>query len=340
MQLDLFQGAHLPLVRARVALEAGDIRGACGALSGASDRESAQLSARLALLEQQLLGRPGSGPHPSPESNADSNSGSNPNSPSAEEVHAAFAAASERELTPAPRPGPIPPSEWFRFYAGLVAEALAAAPDRRFRGWCGLDWELAAGRTRAALARAEALGDAVEPWTRLEAARAAQAAGDDRRARAWILAACLRSRAPLDPLPPALVASGCRALDGPDAALPRLPAPIEALWIDAEDLGLPEPASAWIPALGVLEGVFPIAELCAPDVVAAAAFDAGGPAPAREPAAHGFLRALVAARAARVRERPGGSGCGAAELEARGRMRRAAGALLERYLEQLGLGFP
>lgn len=242
-------------------------------------------------------------------------------------VHAAFAAAFEKAERTAR--DPIPPAEWFRSYAAHLAQALAPEPARRFRGWCGLHFEVAAGRTEAALGAAHALvSSAPVAWAWLEAARAAHAAGDSAQARRWVLMARPQREA-LAPDPPRLTPAWGPELDAGGFALPGLPAGAEELWKDALDLELPEPACAWVPAIGLIDGIFALAELRSPEVARAGGLDTQRPE-AAEPPAHAFLRALVAAREARARGTRSGPGCGAAELNARAEMKRIAPLLFER----------
>jgi len=213
VQLELFQGAHLPLFRARAALEEGDFRRAHEELGNAGAGPDAERTAdRLARLEGLLLG---SGESP----------GSTP-----DRVHTIF----ERAFTAASPPArdPIGAANWFRLYAAHMATALAPTPARRFRGWCALHFELAAGRPRAALAAAERLISEAAPagWAWLEAARAARANAQAERSNRWTLAACLSSREALDPAPPELAPTGRAGLDAEESALPELPSAVEDLW--------------------------------------------------------------------------------------------------------------
>jgi hypothetical protein len=121
--------------------------------------------------------------------------------------------------------------------------------------------------------------------------------------------------------------------------LPRLPVELEELWTEAAWLEVAAPASAWVPALGVLAGLFPPAWLRSAEVREASGFDVEASEPPGEPAARGFLRALLAAREARAREGASRAGaCGEAELRARARMRALAPELLARYLEGVAGG--
>ena len=219
-----------------------------------------------------------------------------------------------------------------------MAAALAPTPAQRFRGWCELHFELAAGRPRAALAGAERLISTAAPagWAWLEAARAARANAEAERSNRWILAACLSSHDALDPAPPRLAPTGQGELDAPESALPELPSAIEDLWTEAFVLGLSEPLCAWVPSLGVLDGFLLVADLRSAEVTQAAAFDLDRPAPPDEPSPRSFLRALVAAREARARETQAPGRCGSLELRARAAMKRASPALFERYLAALG----
>jgi hypothetical protein len=316
VQLELFQGGHLPLFRARAALEEGDLRRAHEELGNAAAGPTAD---RLARLEGLLLG-PGESLGPPPD-----------------RVHTIF----EQAFATAPNPtrDPIGAPIWFRLYAAHVVAALAPTPARRFRGWCAVHFELAAGRLRPALAGAERLISEAAPagWAWLEAARAAHANGDAARANRWTLAACLSSCEALEPAPPQLAPTGRGELDAPESALPELPSEVENLWTEAFVLGLSEPVCAWVPSLGVLDGIFLVVNLRSAEVAQAAAFDLDQPAPPDEPASRSFLRALVAAREASARETRAAGRCGALELRARAAMKRANPALFERYLAALGL---
>ncbi len=320
MQLELFQGAHLPLFRARAALEEGDFRHAHEELGNAAAvADAAQTADRLARLEALLLG-PGEPPGPPPD-----------------RIHAIF----EQAFATAPHPtrDPIGAPLWFRLYAAHMAAALAPTPARRFRGWCGVHFELAAGRLRAALAGAERLISQPAPagWAWLEAARAAYANGDAVQAKRWTLAACLSSHEALDPAPPRLAPTERSELEAPEAALPALPSTVEDLWTEAFVLDLSEPVCRWVPSLGVLDGIFLAADLRSAEVTQAAAFDLDRPAPPDEPSSRSFLRELVAAREASARETRAPGRCGSLELHARAAMKRASPALFEHYLAALGL---
>lgn len=319
MQLELFHGEHIPLIRARSALERGDLRGAHEAFANAcAGGGRLGASDRLRLLERLLLQRDES------------------SEPSPGEVHAAFATAFERGAQPAR--DPLSAGEWFRFYSAHMAQALARTPGRQFRGWCGLHFELATGRPRFALAAAGRLVTSTPAgWAWLEAARAAHAAGENAQACRWALTACLTSREPLHPDPPQLAPTGRRELDAPDFTLPGLPGVIDELWRDALELELADPVSAWVPSLGLIDGVFALAELRSPELMRASGLELERSQPG-EPAPLAFLRALIAAREARARENPAGGGCGALELRARAEMKRADPQVFRRYMERLGLG--
>jgi hypothetical protein len=322
VQLELFQGEHLPIFRARAALAEGNLRGAHEALGGASaGPEMARAAQRLARLERLLLRR----------------SDSLAVTPDA--VHAAFEEALEAKGEPSG--DPIGAAGWFRLYAANMADALAAAPAHRFRGWCAMHFALAAGKPDAALAAAERMipqpGESGDGWTWLEAARAAHAGSRNQDGNRWAMVACLTAREALDPAPPRLDPTGLHALDAPELDLPELPRALEELWAAASDLGLPEPACAWVPALGVLEGVFEQTSLRSSGVTQSTGFDLDAAAPADEPAPRAFLRALVAARDARGMGTGQPGRCGELELRARAAMKRAAPPLFERYLAGLGL---
>ena len=315
VQLELFRGAHLPIMRCLAALEAGDLREARTALdTAAPDRGVASDRHRLATLEARLF------------------RASHDGAMSPEALHAAF------EEARAPRDaGEIPTESWFRLYARHMAAALEVEAGGRFRGWCTLHFLLAAGRPDAALRSApRLLSGCGQAWAWLEAARAAAAAGDLERARRWVLVACLREQEVLEPAPPALAHSGVVGLDPPPGPLPRLPSAIEALWEAVEGLDLPGPASAWVPAVGITDGVFAPPLLGWSVELADAGFDPVGAAPAEEPAPRAFVRALLAARRARAATPPAPpAGCGPAELAARLDMKRLAPRLLTRYLARL-----
>jgi hypothetical protein len=350
VQLELFQGDHLPLLRAHAALDTGDLRRAHEALASVGP-EAARTVERLVALEALVL-----------------HSHESPSIPP-HHVHALF---DEAFATGAPRAqdargSTVGPSEWFRLYAAHLAAALTPTPSRRFRGWCALHFELAARRPLAAFALAERLlatvpieraaadraastdqaplADSTPPggWVWLEAARAAHAAGHAERSRRWTLVACLASDDPLQPAPPMLEPTGRSELNAQESLLPRLPNALEDLWTDAFVLGLAEPASAWVPCLGVLDGVFPLVDLRSAEVAHGAHFDLERPAMPHESYPRSFLRALVAAREIRGwKTRAAGERvvdrCGALELRARAAMKCAAPILFERYMQSLGLG--
>jgi len=318
VQLELFQGDHLPLFRAHAALDEGDFHRAHEELGNAgAGANAARTADRLARLEGLLLG-PGESPGPSPD-----------------RVHTIF----EKAFATGPQPArdPIGALSWFRLYAAHMAAALAPTPTRHFRGWCAVHFELAARRPGAALAAAERLISEAAPagWAWLEAARAAHASGEAERSERWTLVACLASREALDPARPRLAPTGRDEFDAPESALPELPSAVEDLWTEAFVLGLSEPVCAWVPSLGVLGGVLLVADLRSAEVTQATAFDPDRPAPPDEPTSRSFLRALVAARDARARETQAPGRCGTLELRARATMKRASPALFERYLAAL-----
>jgi hypothetical protein len=322
MQLDLFHGEHLPLLRCHTALDRGDLGAARAALREASEREAgASLAARLDALEARLrLAR--SAP-----------AGADPLQ-AAEAVHEAFEAA----LAPgAVCAGGLGPRDWFRLYAAHLAAALSPEPERRFRGWCAPHFELAAGRLDAAWRTAQRLAAAGSAgWTWLEAARVAHAAGAAAETRRLVLIACLVAEGALSADPPALEPVIESVLCEPAPLLPRLPADLESLWSEAEALDLPAPASTWVPAVGALAGVFPPVLLRSAEVAAASGFDAVRSGPPQQPPGHAALRALLAAREARAREGAfRGGACGDAELRARRALGRVAPPLLARYLAGL-----
>ena len=318
MQLDLFTGDHLPMLRCHAALEGGDLPGARAALARAADcAGNGSVVERMAALEEKLPPLRGEAIAP------------------AEAVNEAF----ENALAGAAMQSgdPIQPSDWFRLYAAHMAAALGSAPERRLRGWCALHYEVAASRPQLALRAALQLTSrCAEAWAWLEGARAAHAAGEEHLARRWVLVACLVAREELSLDPPPLAPASVALLDGPGSILPALPAQLEELWSEAGCLELPGPASAWVPCIGVLDGEFAMDLLRSAEVREAAGFDPSASARPGEPASWVFLRALVAARGARSRT-PALGRCSEAELRARAAMRQVAPALLSRYLG--GLGF-
>jgi hypothetical protein len=311
MQLELFQGPHILLIRCLAALEEGDLRGAGEALGGLDSRAAAADRACLASIEERL-----------------------PTIRSAEEVHAVFEAA----LACPAAPGEIAADTWFGLYARQVAAALDAGGAIRFRGWGALHFELAAGRVEAALRSGQRLVSICEEgWAALEAARVAFAAGEAERAVRLVVIGCLREGGAPDPGPPRITPARTVVLDPPPAALPRLPRPIEDLWDDVEGHQLPGPVSAWIPAAAIIDGIVSSSLLGWSVDLQGSGFDPTGPEPAGESPAHGFLRALLAAHHARSTvARAGVAACGDAELAARRRMRALAPTLLARYLARLG----
>jgi hypothetical protein len=319
VQLELFEGEHLPLFRARAAMAEGDLRGAHQALESARDGlGAAWVAEQLERLEGLLLRCEDSLPR------------------APEAVHAAFEETFRAGAEP--RRDPIGASGWFHLYAARLAEALGTTPARRFRGWCSMHFALAAGRTAEALAGAERIvSESAGAWAWLEASRVAHASGRATDGNRWAVVACLTSREALDPAPPPLLPTGRSELDAPEGVLPDLPRALGDLWTEALLLDLPEPACAWVPALGALDGVFATPTLRSPDLVQATSFDLAGPVPPDEPAPRAFLRALVAAREARALETRQAGGCGELELRARAAMKRAAPALFRRYLAALGL---
>jgi hypothetical protein len=310
MQLDLFQGPHVPLIRCLAALEEGDVCGAREALGVLEGDAAAADRTRLGLIEARL-----------------------PTTRSADEVHATFEAA----LAAGDSPGEIPSETWFKLYARHLADALHTGPAIRFRGWCALHFELAAGRTEAALRGGQRLVSVCDTgWASLEAARAAFAAGEAESAARLVVIACLREGGALDPDPPRIAPGPGPALTPPPGTLPRLPRSIEDLWDGVERLQLPGPASAWVPAVGIIDGIFSPSLLGWSVDLHGSGFDPIGPGHISEPPAREFIRALLAARHARaVQASAGPTTCGDAELAARRRMRAIAPALLARYLARL-----
>jgi hypothetical protein len=303
-QLELFSGPHVPMARCLAALETGDVRGAREALGGveSADRD------RLAALETRLAASMPAG-----------------------DVHAAFEAAL------APPSGEIPSATWFRCYARVIAASLDALPGGRFRGWPAAHFRLAAGDAPAALLSAQRLVMACrEGWAGLEAARVAWAAGAPGRAGRWLVVACLADDDRLGPAPPWLLAADAAALNPAAGVLPRLPAPVEDLWGEVEALDLPGRPSAWVPAVGIIDGVFSPSLLGWSADLRDSGFDPAAAPPTGEPPSRAFLRALLQARAARAAASGASAGVGEAELAARRAMKRLAPRLLARYLARLG----
>jgi len=317
MQLELFAGPHLPIARCRAALEGGDLRAARTALlSAEADSRSASVAARISRLEEGLC-----------------------DAGSAEAVHRSFEAALAMEGDLGGEP--IGHSDWFRLYASHVGDALAATPERRFRGWCALHFHLAADRADAALRAVEELRSSAGGWAWLEAARAATAAGENALVRRWVFVACLLAPPEgFEPDPPRLApVSSSAALNPAGPVLPMFPPYLEDLWAEATCLELPSPAAAWVPCIGLLDGVFETALLRSTEVREATGLDVSAAAPAREPAPRAFLRALASAREARERQAGRDPGSfGEAELRHRTAMRDAAAPLLSRYLARLRAG--
>lgn len=304
-QLELFSGPHLPMMGCLAALEAGDVRGAREALGGVESVDRDRLAALDTRLSAATL---------------------------ASEVHAAFEAA----LAP-PSPGEIPGATWFRFYARQMAASLDALPGARFRGWPAAHFRLAAGDAPGALRSAQRLVMASrEGWAGLEAARVAWAAGAPGRAARWLMVACLADDDRLAPAPPWLAAAGATALNPAAGVLPRLPAPVEDLWGEVEALDLPGPPSAWVPAVGIIDGVFSPSLLGWSADLRDSGFDPAAALLTGEPPSRAFLRALLQARAARAAASGAPAGYGEAELAARRAMKRLAPRLLARYLARLG----
>jgi hypothetical protein len=250
-------------------------------------------------------------------------------------LHAAF----EAVLTGCEFPeGGVSPEDWFQLYGRYIATAMERVPDREFRGWFAVHFWLGLGSPPDALRAARHLVIALpagRAW--VEAARAAHAAGEGEPGTRWLLVSCVASPSGLDPRPPRLVDAETTALNRPPLRLPELPERIRALWEEVEGLELPGPASAWVPALGIINGAFSPSLLGWKADLRAAGFDSDGdPSPA-EPPPHAFLRALIAAlRARSVAAGHGGAAYPAGELDARRVMRRLAPELLERYLKRLG----
>jgi hypothetical protein len=152
-----------------------------------------------------------------------------------------------------------------------------------------------------------------------------------------VVFACLKDGAALESAPPSIAPATAHELDPPPGALPRLAPTIGDLWDEVEALDLPGPASAWVPAVGIIDGVFSPSLLGWSVDLEGSGFNPTGPAPAEESTPRAFVRALLAARQARaVTPAPARTGCGEAELSARLRMNRLAPRLLGRYLARLG----
>jgi hypothetical protein len=317
IQLKLFEGDHIPMTRCLAALASGDVAAARVALSGVPPgSHEAVDAARLGVLEAGL--------------EASAQVASAPAS-----VHAAFAralTAGGRDARPAT--SRIGADAWFRLYAGRMIDALCETPETSFRGWRALHFALAAGCSEQAQQQADRLARAPHADGRiiLEVARATASLGAPERARRLVFAACLREKGNLDPAPPRLEADEVEALNAPSDALPRLPDELETLFEETEDLELPAPTSAWVPALGMIEALFPSDPGLWPDAYERAGFDPHEASPPDESAPRAFLSALLAARRARRETPGGGSVCGEAELRARATMRDAAPALFARYL--------
>jgi len=326
-QLALFEGPHVPRRAAREALLRGDFDTARARLAGLADApEEAADAARLERIAAALGGA----------------------SDPAVAAHDAFASA----LAAGGAPGFLADADWARAYARRLAEALAGAPGRRFRGWGGAHFAFAlatadrggkeadaARRAAEQLAETQAAGPS---W--LEAARLAFALGEPVRAQGWIHAACLASPVDLVPEPPALEPCGVPALDALPP-LPALPAPVEDAFDAARTLeGLPGPRWRWVAVIGEIDrALVPASEATEGDRRSAGVSDdrnaAGvegvGAADDADPP-RAFLAALRAARRSRERDRHRSpERCSDRELRARRRMQRIAPALLERYLRSL-----
>jgi hypothetical protein len=305
-QLELFHGAHVPLLAALAALARGDLPAAREALGSTEDPVGRADAQRLAAIE--------AGAAPS----------------SVEQAHARFESALAA-MTDAQ--SAISRPAWLRLYAHHVAAMLASDPCRRFRGWCGLHYALATGGRPDA---SSLVSSCPAPWAWLEAARAAWAGGDRERAERWLALACLRADEGITPDPPRIAPSPVAALNPPPDALPRLPVAVEDVWAEAEDLDLPGPPSMWVPALMIIDGILSESLLGWRADLGGSGFDPVI-APRDEPAARVFLRALLRAREVRSADRSAGrAGLGDAELAARQQMRQAAPVLLNRYLARLG----
>ncbi|MGH7266953.1 MAG: hypothetical protein ACREMB_19195 [Candidatus Rokuibacteriota bacterium] len=306
-QLELFVGAHVPLTRCLAALEDGDLNAAQQALAGATPSPGAAVDrGRLAAIEASAprIGDAGSIP--------------------AAEVHQVFEAALTADDLPSTA-GAIPVESWFRLYARYIAAALDAGTVTRFRGWYAVDFLLGAADFDAALRSAgHLIRTSPEGPGWLEAARAVGVAGDRQRAKSWLTQACLDCHDPLDPAPPRIDPSGIAALDPPRDALPRFPTNVEDLWTEVEELGLPGPASCWVPSVGIIDGVLD------PSL-----FDQDAHPPGRCEAPRAFFRALLAALDARSRAPLPLIQPGDAEKVHRDVMKRLAPGLLARYLARL-----
>jgi hypothetical protein len=318
IQLNLFEGDHIPMTRCLSALASGDVSAARVALRGVPPgSDEAVDAARLGLLEAGLAGCAQAAPTPV-------------------SVHAAFARAlAVGGRDPRPIASRIGAGAWFRLYAARMIDALSGTPEMSFRGWRALHFAVAAGLSEQAQQQVDRLTRAphADGQAILEVARATAFLGAPDRARQLVFAACLSEGGDLDPAPPRLDLDGVEALNAPSDALPRLPDELETLFDEVEDLALPAPSSAWVPALGMIEALFPSDPGLWPDAYERAGFDPSGSSPPDESGPRAFLRALLAARWARRETRSGGGVCSEAELRARAAMRETAPALFARYLE-------
>jgi hypothetical protein len=297
-QLELFHGAHVPLLAALAALERGDVVAAREALASTADPVMRADAQRLAAIDAGA------------------------EASSVEELHARFESGLA-EMTDAA--SAIPRPVWWRLYAGRMAPALASDPSRRLRGWCSVHYALSIG-SRPDLGSLVAGSHA--PWAWLEASRAAWECRESERAERWLVIACLQADEGLTPDPPRIVPSPVPALNPPADALPRLPQWVEDLWTDAADLDLAGPPSMWVPALMIIERKLFASLLGWKTELAGSGFDPDAAAPPDEPPARAFLRALIHALEARSVDRS----VGQAEIAARRQMKRTAPALLRRYL--------
>jgi len=330
-QLALFEGPHVPRRAAREALLRGDFDTARTRLAGLADAPEEAVDAdRLERLVAAL------------------EHSSDPAADPIAAAHDAFATA----LAAGGPPGFLADADWACAYARRLAEALAGAPGRRFRGWLGAHFAFALATADRGGEEADALRRAAErlvetqppgpAW--IEAARLAFALGEPVRARGWIHAACLESPVDLAPEPPAHEPCGVPALDALPP-LPTLPAPVEDAFDAARAVeGLPGPRWRWVAVVGEIDRVLlPATEATDDDGrgasgsgdPSAAGGEGADPEKAEDPP-RAFLAALRAARRSRERDRVRSpERCSDRELRARRRMQRIAPALLERYLRSL-----
>ncbi len=317
-QLSLFDEPHRSRERCARALHQGDLGSARAALEDIAPPNPLALERdRLTALHERLP-------------RLDEASAVDP-----AELHAAFETVLARCD---PQAGGVSADDWFQLYGRYIAAALERFAEREFRGWYAVDFWLGLGRAPEALRAAYRLVTAVpagQAW--VEAARAAYTAGEGDPGTRWLLVSCVATSSGLDPRPPRLEEAAAPVLNRPPLGLPEFPRRILALWEEVDALELPGSASAWVPALGIIDGVFSPSILGWTADLAGAGFDPEGDSPPGEPPARAFLRALLAARQARASAAAAGViGYPADEIDARRHMRRLAPGLLERYLRRLG----